>query len=131
MTIGTLNNVEHHGKLFQLSTNPPEIWETRCITSYLPKEWGVLDESEDDFVSLDDLQEFENTDLHFLSPHNTHSPTRDAEDVSSTRNTRALPSTDDSSQPPAKRRHLDTNFLHNVIPQVSRMIYFLTDNPYL
>lgn len=97
---------------------------------YLLKEWGAIDEKEDDFVSLDDLQEFENTDLQFLSPH-MHSPTCDAENVSSTRNTQALPSTDGSGQPPAKRRRLDTNFLHNVIPQVSRTTDFNTDNPYL
>lgn len=126
LIIDTRDNIEHHSKLLQLSTNPPKIQEPRSTASYLPKEWGRLDESESDFVSLDDLPDFENTDLLFLAPYiakDAHAPTRDSINVStiaSTRNTRVLPNIDDSGQSPAKRRRLDEDFLHDVIPQVSR-----------
>lgn len=90
-------------------SKPPSVpLNVRRNTPAMLKEWGSsLDVDGEDIFSLDDLEEFQSTDLSFMQvsaaiTHHKDLPEKSAE----------------LEEPPRKRRKLDTTTLYNVIPQV-------------
>lgn len=122
------------GKSVTFSRIPPsyKIQGTHSSTHEL-KDWGVpIDDTDGDSIFLvDDLHEFESTDLGYLSTFTRICPrtelsSRSAEQenvpttaqVTGKSSVRVMSNTHSLGERPAKRRHLDDKLLHNIIPQV-------------
>jgi hypothetical protein len=97
----------------------------------LLKEWGTpVDDADDSTFSVENLQEFQSTNLEYLlsfaGRHGTQPPQVDRCGIDLSSRPSNLPLVGDSKilprkdqeQRPAKRRRLDNGFLHDIIPNV-------------
>jgi hypothetical protein len=129
-------------KAFSFSGEPPVPFSNKGKESdfqkHSLKEWGVPVEDPDDSIfSLENLQEFESTDLQYLLSFSggytglqsifggfprTEGSLR-PDNLSPVVSARMLPPTNHLEQRPTKRRRLDRDFLHNIIPHVRIIIF--------